>query len=116
MKKRKPLKPGDQVKFFGISDNGYRCQEYCTVMSQEGLNLTVMAVCLPFSTRITIDIDRRQVTHVKRKVKKVRREFYIRSCPVNVNNDWYVVRPDPAEKPILLCKDCKIIKVREVKE
>lgn len=112
MKPRKQLNKGDKVKFFGVGYNSHKelisCNDQwwkvdCYYSAENRLSITCFGKC-------TYLIDRRQVTHVKRK--KVRREFYARKCEVSSHDSTLQTQKFHIA---CVCSSCKIIKVREMK-
>lgn len=101
MKERKPLKPGDQVKFIGHCSHGEL---------SEGFNIVKCAYGNFVSLEGRGEIERRQVTKVRRKVKKPMREFYIVECILANHSNFF-----SCGKPDKFCERCEVIKVREVK-
>lgn len=110
-KQRNPLRKGDLIKFVGWSDERFSCRNDSGILSFVPVSKDWNSA-LEFVETCLGKIERNQIIAVKRK--KQRREFIVRICPTNIEHVW--VDQITYVRTNELCKNCEVIKVREVKE
>ncbi len=102
MKKRKEIKPGDQVKFVGVavdsSTSKYRYNNgWCEVYKQ-----TADKDLIIYLGDVWYEISRRQVTHIKRKKQKIDKKAFcvevdaaVEALKQDLFNSLYIPKVQP---------------------